>query len=172
MEEWRTTFGGSEDDYAMSVQETSDGGYIITGETYSFGAGGYEVYLVKTDSQGPSLVRGKGIWIWGLSEIEGGNVSAIIERCKNVGIEWVAVKCGDGVNFWDEQCTPSLITQFQDAGIRFLGWQYVYGDDPVGEAGVANEILGAGVDGFIVDAEGEYEGKPDKSIIYLENIRG
>jgi hypothetical protein len=51
-EEWSTTFGGSEDDYGESVQETSDGGYIIAGYTYSYGAGGSDVYLVKTGFQG------------------------------------------------------------------------------------------------------------------------
>ena len=52
LEEWSRTFGGSEADQGFSVQETRDGGYIIVGFTYSFGVGGCDVYLVKTDSQG------------------------------------------------------------------------------------------------------------------------
>jgi len=52
---WTRTYGGSYDDYGWSVQQTSDGGYIIAGETESFGAGSDDVYLVKTDSSGDTL---------------------------------------------------------------------------------------------------------------------
>ena len=50
--EWEKTFGGSSDEYAFSVQQTADDGYIITGATASYGAGLYDVYLVKTDASG------------------------------------------------------------------------------------------------------------------------
>ncbi len=52
---WTKTFGGIGDDYGFSIQQTTDGGYIITGSTISFGNGGYDVYLIKTDGNGDSL---------------------------------------------------------------------------------------------------------------------
>jgi hypothetical protein len=52
---WTRTYGGADVDWAHSVQQTSDGGYVITGTTDSYGAGGPDVYLVKTDSSGDTL---------------------------------------------------------------------------------------------------------------------
>ena len=53
-EQWSRTFGGWEYEGAYSVQETLDGGFILAGRTRSFGAGSYDMYLVKTDALGRS----------------------------------------------------------------------------------------------------------------------
>jgi uncharacterized delta-60 repeat protein len=52
---WTHTYGGSSPDYAYFIQQTADGGYIVAGYTYSFGAGSSDFYLVKTNSQGDTL---------------------------------------------------------------------------------------------------------------------
>ncbi len=44
---WNKTCGGTENDFAFSVVETSDGGYALAGSTDSFGAGSNDFWLVK-----------------------------------------------------------------------------------------------------------------------------
>ena len=51
-EEWNQTYGGSEHDRAYSVQQTTDGGYIVAGWTCSYGAGNEDFWLVRTDENG------------------------------------------------------------------------------------------------------------------------
>jgi len=52
---WTRTYGGSGEDWASSVRQTSDGGYILVGQTASFGSGCYDIYLVKTNGSGDTL---------------------------------------------------------------------------------------------------------------------
>ncbi len=49
---WNQTFGGGAVDYGYGLVECGSGGYAITGWTQSYGAGGYDVWLIRTDSSG------------------------------------------------------------------------------------------------------------------------
>ena len=52
---WSRVFGGRRRDWGHAVHQTSDGGYVIVGSTLSFGAGGSDVWLIRTDAQGIKL---------------------------------------------------------------------------------------------------------------------
>jgi len=50
--EWNKTYGGIFEDVAVSMVQTNDGGYALTGTTNSFGTTMYDFWLVKTDANG------------------------------------------------------------------------------------------------------------------------
>jgi len=52
---WNKAYGGASDDELEAAVRTSDGGYILTGRTRSFGASGNDIYVVKTDENGDLL---------------------------------------------------------------------------------------------------------------------
>ncbi len=49
---WTRTYGGIGYEWGAYVQQTSDGGFIIAGQTPAFGAGGFDAYLVKVNANG------------------------------------------------------------------------------------------------------------------------
>jgi hypothetical protein len=51
---WPKTIGGSSTDVGNCIKPTADGGYIIAGNTDSYGAGSTDVYVIKTDANGKS----------------------------------------------------------------------------------------------------------------------
>jgi PKD repeat protein len=56
--QWAKTYGGSNNslfDRGNCVEQTTDGGYILTGLTESFGAGNNDIYIIKTDANGDTL---------------------------------------------------------------------------------------------------------------------
>lgn len=49
------TYGGTSYDKASAVLSISDGGYLLLGSTSSFGAGNYDILLIKVDASGKQL---------------------------------------------------------------------------------------------------------------------
>jgi hypothetical protein len=103
---------------------------------------------------------GKGDWVWQIASARSNTGSstnlALFQYLKNKGMKWVTVKAGDGTSAWS-QFTTQLVNDAHTAGLKIFGWSYQYGADPAGEANVAKAALAKGADGFIIDAEGEYE---------------
>ena len=52
---WTRGYGGTSNDVGSAIMQTMDGGFIITGQTISFNLGDYDVYLIKTNSNGDIL---------------------------------------------------------------------------------------------------------------------
>ncbi len=52
---WQKTYGGTAGDYAHFVQQTTDGGYIVAGDTRSFGAGAGDAWVLKLDENGNTI---------------------------------------------------------------------------------------------------------------------
>jgi hypothetical protein len=50
--QWQKTYGGTDSDFVNSIQQTSDSGYIVAGQTGSFGAGFYDAWVLKLDGDG------------------------------------------------------------------------------------------------------------------------
>jgi PKD repeat protein len=133
--EWSKTFGGTNIDFAGSVQQTQDGGYILAGSTSSEGAGESDLYLVKTDNLG-NLVWSKtfggtnndfagsvqqtqdgGYILAGSTDSEGaGNTDAYLVKTDNLGnLVWKKT-FGDADNEGIES-----IQQTQDGGYILMG---------------------------------------------------
>ena len=49
---WQKTYGGADNDGAYSVEQTSDGGYVVAGYSGSFGGGFTDGWVFKIDSSG------------------------------------------------------------------------------------------------------------------------
>ncbi len=141
---WWRTYGGSEHDNGSSVSQTTDGGYIIAGTTYSFGAGTPDfgsLYLVKTDSSGDTL--------W--TRTYGGpapDYAASVQQTADSGYIIAGITESYGAGYWDvylvktnaagdvlwiKTCGGSAddagnsVRQTADGGYIVAGWTYSFG---------------------------------------------
>ena len=52
--QYSKTYGGTGADTPYSMIQATDGSFVIAGFTNSFGAGSYDIYIVKTSVEGES----------------------------------------------------------------------------------------------------------------------
>ena len=52
---WTRAYGGENSEWGLGIAELSDGGFIVTGQTNSFGNGSNDIYLLRIDADGDSL---------------------------------------------------------------------------------------------------------------------
>jgi hypothetical protein len=118
----------------------------------------------------PAPFAGSGMWIWQLPKSEGGDVNAIAARARAAGIGTVIIKAADGVDPW-AQFNPALAQALHQLGLYACGYQFVHGDDPVGEAAVGAAVVRAGADCLVIDAETDYEGRYAQAQQYIGALR-
>jgi putative peptidoglycan binding protein len=118
----------------------------------------------------PDAFRGDGMWIWELPKSSGGDPTAIGLRAHASGIETVFVKSSDGATPW-AQFNPTLVAALHAQGLRVCAWQFVYGNDPAGEAAAGAGAVASGADCLVIDAETAYEGKYAQAQQYIAALR-
>ncbi|TES93442.1 MAG: T9SS type A sorting domain-containing protein [Candidatus Cloacimonadota bacterium] len=131
---WTRTYGGTEWDGGYSVQQTSDGGYIIAGYTMSFSIGFRDAWLLKTDANGDT------IWTktygWGLTAeassvqqtSDGGYIFAGYIESGGLGIDvWLIKTDANGDTMWTRTYDETVedvaysVQQTTDSGYIITG---------------------------------------------------
>jgi hypothetical protein len=114
-------------------------------------------------------LTGKGFYIWKVNYCENGDPDRITALAKSSNLSHVLIKVADGAfpynidnNTGYDYARP-VIKRLQAANVKVWGWHYVYGSYPEQEAEIAvKRTLDLGLDGFVVDAESDYE-SPSKA---------
>jgi hypothetical protein len=139
---WTKTYGGLEHDYAYSVQQTTDSGYIVVGYTWSYGAGVNDVYLIKTDSSGDTLwtkVYGGASVDIGYSvqqTIDGGYIIVGVTASYGNGMIYCLKTDQNGDTLWTRllggstyQTTGRSVDQTMDSGYIITGHTQLSGQE-------------------------------------------
>lgn len=141
-EQWTKTYGGVKFDMGFSVQEISDGGYIIVGSTSSFGKGYYDVYLIKTDNSGNEIwskTFGGKEDDWGFSVKETKDGGYIIAGCTSsfgAGKDdiYLIKTDAEGNEEWSNTHGGKdfdlgfSVEQTEDGGYIIVGWTSSFGE--------------------------------------------
>jgi hypothetical protein len=113
---------------------------------------------------------GKGDWIYILANAVnhlGGNSPAVTNLAslmayeKNQGVQYLIIKAGDGPTKFPSDVAPQFTAEVVDAGhaagLKIFGYDRSAGVDIPGEIALVDYVFNQGADGFVFDAESEWE---------------
>ncbi len=168
---WDRQFGGVYNDYAFSVQQTNDGGYVVAGYTESFGAGSSDYWLVKTDQLGIPLWNqtygGAGLdQAFSVVQASDGNGYVIAGQTNSLGAGgsdfWLVRTDSLGILLWSRSFGGSnadvarSVQRTSDGGYVVAGWTTSFG------SGSSDFML------LKVDADGRQQWSKTYGDIYSE----
>ncbi len=121
---------------------------------------------------------GKGIYLWQIMRVAGGDPYTIAKQAAAGHLTHVVIKVADGkypYNYYGGvDRVPAVVAELRARGIQPWGWQYVYGSDPVAEAQKAVErVKQFNLTGFVVNAEGQFKaaGMDTVARTYMKELR-
>ncbi len=145
-QEWTTTIGGTAQDYARSVLQTADGGYLIAGTSWSFGPGQYDIFLVKLD------IGGNFLWSRGIGTTTGDEFASAMIALRDppggYAIIGTTTAFGQGEDLYILRVKPSgiprwaiplggastdlglAIAQSEEGGLLAVGYTESFGQAP------------------------------------------
>lgn len=158
---WQYSYGGSQGDFGYSIDQTADGGYIVAGETLSFGAGEKDIWVLKLDAAGAitwqstyggqrmefapvvrEIFPGGGYFVAATTESSGaGHYDGLLLKLQSNGFPFASTSAG-GFG-WDEfhamEVTPdggAIIAGYTDLQAQGGGYGWLLRVDPAGDSGV------------------------------------
>ncbi|HKY76281.1 MAG TPA: peptidoglycan-binding domain-containing protein [Acidimicrobiia bacterium] len=120
---------------------------------------------VEVAAPKPILPLGKGMWLYQLSMSEGGDATKVVNKAKVLGLTHLYTRLGSSKKgFYAQDELNELLPVAHAAGIKVIGWDFVYLTDPIADALRSKAEIdyvtpdGHKIDAFSADIESVQEG--------------
>jgi hypothetical protein len=128
-----------------------------------------------------AIPLGKGMWLYQLSMSEGGDANKVVAKAKAAGLTHLYTRLGSSKKgFYAQDELDKLLPVAHAAGLKVIGWDFVYLTDPVADAIRSKAEIdyttpdGHRIDAFSADIETGSEGvslTPEGAAAYGAKLR-
>jgi hypothetical protein len=129
----------------------------------------------------PIIPLGKGMWLYQLSMAEGGDAAKVVAKARAAGLTHLYLRLASSKDgFYDQAELDKLLPLAHAAGLKVVGWDFVYLVDPAADAARAKTEIdyttpsGDRIDAFSADIETASEGvnlTPEGAAAYGADLR-